>query len=216
MIQFAQHLRRIKARTYCEIGMNQGLGTVAALSVHPEMHVHTFDFLEWMYTPKVVEFIALLFPGRQHVHPGSSFETLPAFAAGEGKRLCDAALIDGDHREAGVKRDIENMRGAMRCDHVLFLDDIESEDKGAGLALRKAVKAGTLEILHKQDFPARGDNACMRMYTFNKKRALKRPLMLRSVAEVQKAYDLEWACPNGDVGWSFAIARYKNLPGCPS
>ena len=97
---------------------------------------------------------------------------------------------------------------------MLFLDDIESTDKGAGLALRKAVQAGTLEILHQHDFPARGSNACMRMYNLNKQTS-KRPPYLRTVREVQRAYDLAWDCPNGDVGWSFAIARYKNLPGCP-
>ena len=108
----------------------------------------------------------------------------------------------------------------MKCNHVLFLDDIELADRNAGAALHKAVQAGTIEILHRYEFPARGTEACMRMYTRKldpvTRKMFSKRTMLNSVEDVLSHYDLKWECPNGDLGWAFAIARYKNLPGCPT
>jgi len=188
--------------------MNAGFSTVAALMLHPEMHAHSFDLLEWRYTPVVADFISTLFPGRHRVHAGSSFKLLPKFAAGEGRGTCDAALIDGAHTFDGAAKDIANMRPARRCKSVVFLDDLDSP---AGKAVHEAVKQGTLEILQEFEFPARSIPSCMRMYNPKKKR---KPKFLESVAAVEAAYTLEWDCPTSDRAWSFAIARYRNLADC--
>jgi hypothetical protein len=141
MTEHAKHLRRIDAKVYCEVGMNAGHGTAAALLTKPDLISHSFDLLEWKYSPVVVDFLETTFPGRVHVHGGSSFTTVPAFFGTPGAPKCDAMLVDGLHTEEGTRRDLLNMRAAAACNHVVFIDDLES-GRGSDLAMRKMVAAG--------------------------------------------------------------------------
>ena len=213
MREYSKHMRRINATTYCEVGMNTGLGTVAALSTHPKMVAHSFDLMEWRYTPAIVDFISMIFPGRHEVHAGSSFTTLPQFAGGVGARSCDAALVDGAHTETGAATDIANMRAAMKCNHVIFLDDL---DQPSGTAVRAAIQRGELEMLEEFSFPPDSPEACIYMY--KKRQGRKHHKMLRDAAMVEEHYHLEYSCPNVEMAggrpWAFGIARYKNLPHC--
>ena len=50
-------------------------------------------------------------------------------------------LVDGLHTEEGTRRDLLQLRAAAACNHVVFIDDLES-GRGSDLAMRKMVAAG--------------------------------------------------------------------------
>jgi hypothetical protein len=202
---YTRQVRSRNVRTYCEIGMNAGHGTVAMLMASPELQVHTFDLLEWKYSDKVAELIAMLYPGRFHVYRGSSFDTVPAFSKDAAAPKCGAALIDGLHTKPGATQDLVNMRGAVACDHVLFIDDLQSEVGGVVDAM---VAAGDLEILERHSFDSADPSTCLRIY----ERIGKGKMKMMALADVDKHWKLVQWC--NFERFAFAVARYRNLPHC--
>ena len=123
--------------------------------------MQTFDMLEWKYSDAVARFVGELFPGRFQAHGGSSFDTLPAYSANLANPRCDAALVDGLHTRAGAVKDLRNMRDAVACDHVLFVDDLQTE---VGGVVDDMVAAGELEVLERQPFDRHDPATCLRVY----------------------------------------------------
>ena len=213
LVQQRRSLARESPQVYCEIGMNAGHGTVAALLTSRTLQVHSFDMQEWGYSDAVAEFIRTVFPGRFHNHSGSSFENVPAFAQNAAMPPCDAALIDGAHYKAGVSTDLANMRAAMQCDHVLFIDDLQTEVGGVVDAM---VETGTLEILEKHAVTPDDPAACMRIYERNRLKpgeARWWPTKMMPLEDVDRRWTLVEKC--GFEPFAFAVARYKGLAHCP-
>ena len=198
--------------SYCEIGMNAGHGTAAALLTSPSLEVHSFDMQEWGYSDVVADFLSTVFPGRFHNHSGSSFENVPRFAEDAATPPCDAALIDGGHYKQAVETDLANMRLAVACDHILFLDDLQSD---VGRVVDDLVDKGDLEILERHAFDANDPATCLRVYERNRpKNGEGRwwPTKMMPLEDVDKRWTLVRKC--GFENFAFAVARFKNLPQC--
>jgi hypothetical protein len=92
-------------------------------------------------------------PARLPVHPapapGSSFVTLPRWAARPESPKCGVMLVDGSHTEEGTRTDIRNFRKAAACDHVLLLDDMQAP---SGQAVQSLVADGVPS--HRRDATA--------------------------------------------------------------
>jgi len=218
---YERHLRAQRAalagragpQIYCEIGMNAGHGTAAALLTSPDIVAQSFDMQEWGYSDAVAEFLATVFPGRFHNHSGSSFDTVPAFFRSAGAPRCDAALVDGAHYTRGVEIDLANVKRAVACDHVLFLDDLSQPEVGG--VVDALVARGELEILERHAMDAGDPAACLRVYERNKPRPGEGrwwPTKLMPREDVDRHWTLVRKC--GFENFAFAIARFRNPPSC--
>ena len=171
--------------TYCEIGFNGGHGVTAMLLASPSLVAHAFELgTNGPYTDHAANLVTLYFgTSRFHYHKGDSQRTVPAFAASEGRSICDILLVDGDHSANGAYRDIVNMRELAKPDAILLIDDISGKH-GPGDALRKAEQEGLVRVLRWNEYNhSAPENPCIRRV---------RPPM--------------YNCPNR---WGWAMARYR-------
>ena len=170
--------------TYCEIGFNGGHGTVAMLLANPKLVAHSFELgLNGPYSFSAASLLSTYFGSRFVFHEGSSWTTVPKFAATPaGNHTCDVLLVDGDHSARGSFLDISNMQGLAKPGATLLIDDIHD---GPGVALRKAEARGLLNITSWNMYNrTQKENPCIRRV---------RPPM--------------WHCANN---WGWALGRYMH------
>jgi len=155
---------------YCEVGVNGGHGTVAMLLANPRMTVVSFDLGEWPYSRHVYDLISIAFPNQVRFMVGDSKQTLPAFASrvrNGSEPTCDLVLVDGEHTEQGVLRDVRNLRsmiapGAKGGAVKVLIDDVNFARPRAGL--QKVVEQGLIVVDQDRIFHGAGpNNPCMRV-----------------------------------------------------
>ena len=111
---------------YCEVGMNGGHSVVAMLLSNPRLSAHVFDPFEYPYSERVATLLTTSFGERLKISRGYSRLTLPPFVesmAANGSH-CDVLLVDGDHSEAGVRFDIQQLEALATRDSRLLVDDV--------------------------------------------------------------------------------------------
>jgi hypothetical protein len=123
-------LSQLRPALAIEIGSAQG-ACLRRIATHAA-EVHSFDLTE----PSLPQ------PGNVVLHTGDSHTLLPAFLAqlSERERNVDFVIVDGDHSEEGVRRDLQDLLDApCLARTVILIHDTANERVRAGLdALRFA------------------------------------------------------------------------------
>mmetsp|Transcript_46181 Transcript_46181/g.86180 ORF Transcript_46181/g.86180 Transcript_46181/m.86180 type:complete len:249 (+) Transcript_46181:619-1365(+) len=155
-------------KTYCEIGVNVGHGTVAMLLADPKLKVHSFDKFDFKFSKWILDTVKAVFVDRIQFHIGDSRRTLPEYVNTVQRgvtKSCDVLLVDGDHSYEGALIDIRNFANVAACNSTLLIDDIH---EGPGRALHQGVEEGLVNILEWHMYQA-GDfeNPCIRVHLTN-------------------------------------------------
>ena len=107
--------------------MNAGHSAANALFAKPSVTYVSFDIKMLRWSNITSQFLDRVFPGRFVSVPGSSLETLPAYAnglkIGKYTRICDVLSVDGDHGGDAPYRDIVNGRALSRPGGIVLIDD---------------------------------------------------------------------------------------------
>tara|TARA_B110000208_G_scaffold137911_1_gene166515 strand:- start:1 stop:1413 length:1413 start_codon:yes stop_codon:yes gene_type:complete len=192
---------RKRAITVCEVGLNGGHSAAAFLTADPRVVVHSFDIGANAHTAAAVELLRAVFPHRFAYHEGPSSATVPAFAlrlaagtATLGGGRCDIVFIDGSHHETDVKADIDAMRTAAACPHLVIFDDTATSGLhvGPARAIARAVGEGILAVDRTWTYPmgTHIDNPPVRLVDKDRK--------LQPCGED----------PTLSVGWGWSVAHF--------
>ncbi len=118
---------------YLEIGVRQGRSAAVVAAIHPEVELFLFDMWYPDYAgvpnpgPNFVreQLQAVGHCGQVHFVTGRSQETVPAFFAAESQsRQMQLITVDGDHRDEGAMRDLQNVADHLAPGGMLVFDDI--------------------------------------------------------------------------------------------
>jgi predicted O-methyltransferase YrrM len=121
-----------RPRRYLEIGVFRGRSLAVVASAAPEAELVGFDLWVPGYAglenagPELVreQLRRVGHRGPVRLVSGSSHETVPALLA-ESPGLCfDLVTVDGDHTEAGARRDLETVLPHVAVGGVLVFDDL--------------------------------------------------------------------------------------------
>jgi glycosyltransferase involved in cell wall biosynthesis/predicted O-methyltransferase YrrM len=119
--------------TYLEIGVRQGRSAVVVAAIRPDVDLFLFDMWHPNYAdvpnpgPEFVRAQLARVGHRGSVYFGSgrSQETIPAFfAEANGPQMFDLITVDGDHRDAGARADLDNVAPHLAPGGMLAFDDI--------------------------------------------------------------------------------------------
>lgn len=119
-------LSQLKPELALELGTAEG-GSLERLA-HHSAEVHSFDL--------VAPSLPVAELAHVHLHTGDSHELLPGLLEGlvEEGRNVDFALIDGDHSEDGVRRDVEALLDSRAVGRsVIVIHDTMNETVRRGL-----------------------------------------------------------------------------------
>lgn len=118
---------------YLEIGVRQGRSAAVVAAIDPDVDIYLFDMWHANYAgvpnpgPKFVGAQLERVGHRGHVHfiTGRSQETIPTFFADERHpQTFPLMTVDGDHRDAGARTDLENVGRHLAPGGMLAFDDI--------------------------------------------------------------------------------------------
>ena len=121
-----------RPRRYLEIGVFRGRSLAVVASAAPEAELYGFDMWVQGYAglenvgPDLVreQLRRVGHRGRVELVSGSSHETVPAFLATHPDLSFDLVTVDGDHTEAGARRDLETVLPRVAVGGVLVFDDL--------------------------------------------------------------------------------------------
>lgn len=121
-----------RPRRYLEIGVFRGRSLAVVASAAPEAELYGFDMWVQGYAglenvgPDLVreQLRRVGHRGRVELVSGSSHETVPAFLAAHPDLSFDLVTVDGDHTEAGARRDLETVLPRVAVGGVLVFDDL--------------------------------------------------------------------------------------------
>jgi len=118
---------------YLEIGVRQGRSVAVVAAIRPEVDLYLFDMWYPDYAGEAnpgPDFVrgqleCVGHRGRAHFVTGRSQQTIPAFFA-DGRRPGAFPLItvDGDHRDEGARKDLDNVVAHLAPGGMLVFDDI--------------------------------------------------------------------------------------------
>ena len=118
---------------YLEIGVRQGRSAVVVAAVHPGVDLYLFDMWHPDYAgvpnpgPDFVraQLDRVGHRGRVHFGTGRSQITIPEFFADRSTpKWFELMTVDGDHRDAGARADLENVIDHLALSGMLAFDDI--------------------------------------------------------------------------------------------
>ncbi len=121
-----------RPRRYLEIGVFRGRSLAVVAAAAPEADLHGFDLWVEGYAgldntgPDLVkeQLRRVGHRGRVELVAGSSHETVPAFLEAQPGLCFDLVTVDGDHTEAGARRDLETVLPRVAVGGVLVFDDL--------------------------------------------------------------------------------------------
>ena len=124
--------RLLRPQRYLEIGVFRGRSLSVVAGAAPDCELYGFDLWVENYAglensgPELVrrQLERVGHRGRAEFVSGSSHETVPAFFAEQTQLDFDLVTVDGDHVEAGARRDLELVLPRLRVGGVLVFDDI--------------------------------------------------------------------------------------------
>ena len=122
----------VRPRRYLEIGVFRGRSLAVVAAAAPEADLHGFDLWVEGYAgldntgPDLVreQLRRVGHRGRVELVAGSSHETVPAFLEAHPGLCFDLVTVDGDHTEAGARRDLETVLPRVAVGGVLVFDDL--------------------------------------------------------------------------------------------
>ena len=121
-----------RPRRYLEIGVFRGRSLAVVASVAPEAELFGFDLWVPGYAgldnagPELVreQLRRVGHRGPVRLVSGSSHETVPTLLAESPELSFDLVTVDGDHTEAGARRDLETVLPRVAVGGVLVFDDL--------------------------------------------------------------------------------------------
>jgi predicted O-methyltransferase YrrM len=121
-----------RPRRYLEIGVFRGRSLAVVASVAPEAELFGFDLWVPGYAglenagPELVreQLRRVGHRGPVRLVSGSSHETVPVLLAESPELSFDLVTVDGDHTEAGARRDLETVLPRVAVGGVLVFDDL--------------------------------------------------------------------------------------------
>jgi predicted O-methyltransferase YrrM len=129
----AAYAELVKPQRYLEIGVRQGRSAAIVAAVCPDVDLYLFDMWHPAYAgvpnpgPGFVQAQLQRVGHRGGVHfgTGRSQETIPRFFADASQPdLFPLITVDGDHRDAGARRDLDNVIDHLAPGGMLAFDDI--------------------------------------------------------------------------------------------
>ena len=124
-------------KRYLEIGVRRGRSAATVAAFCPDIELYLFDMWYPNYAgvpnpgPDFVrsQLEGVGHRGPVHVVSGRSQETIPAFFADQSHPQTLALItVDGDHRDAGAREDLENVIPHLAPGGMLVFDDIVHPD----------------------------------------------------------------------------------------
>ena len=105
-----------------EIGFNAGHSSELFLETNPNVHVTSFDIVQYNCVNVGKKFIDEKFPNRHTLIKGDSLKTVPEYASKNNAKF-DVIFIDGGHTYEVSKGDIINCKPLAHKDTVVIMDD---------------------------------------------------------------------------------------------
>ncbi len=118
---------------YLEIGVRQGRSAAIVAASHPNVTVYLFDmwYPDYAGVPNPgPDFVRSQLEraghqGATHFITGRSQQTVPTFFADlDNPQSVPLITVDGDHRDAGARADLDNVIGRLARGGMLVFDDI--------------------------------------------------------------------------------------------
>jgi len=118
---------------YLEIGVRRGRSASVVAAINPAIDLYLFDLWHADYAgvpnpgPAFVhnQLDRVGHRGKRMFHSGYSQETVPAFFSQMDRpETFSMMTVDGDHRDEGARRDLDNVIGVLSNDGMLVFDDI--------------------------------------------------------------------------------------------
>lgn len=122
----------IEPKNYLEIGVRRGRSAAIVAAMNPHCTIYGFD----MWMPDYAgmpnpgpDFVAdelrrIGFQGKLELVSGDSHETLPDFLRENQRLEFELINVDGDHSEAGARKDLETVLPRLKIGGAVLLDDI--------------------------------------------------------------------------------------------
>ena len=141
-------------KTICETGFNAGHSAFNWLASNADANVYSFDLGEHGYSKPMASYLRSVFDKRLAVYWGDSKLSVPAFSRQFSDLYCDIIVVDGGHRYADAKADLDNFRAHARPErHLLIIDDHPTKVlAGVRQAWEEEVRAGRIEEHFKCTF----------------------------------------------------------------
>jgi len=117
----------VKPQTVCEIGFNTGHSALMWLIGGAETVV-SFDICRHPYTMRAAEKLNTQYPGRIHLIPGNSTETVPRYAQSPKAARCDVVFVDGDHNWDMPLVDLKQLQQLSHEKTLVIMDDTECNE----------------------------------------------------------------------------------------
>lgn len=117
-------LRRLRPRSYVEIGSCFGVSTTAGIEAVKDANVRDFHVIDLGFRPTVANMASGL--ADVYLHAGRSVDVLPTLELHKPS----AVFIDGDHSMAGVLPELEQVLAHRPL--TIFAHDVTAESAGYG------------------------------------------------------------------------------------
>lgn len=133
----AAYTEVFKPRRYLEIGVRRGRSAAIVAGLHPDIDLYLFDMWYPDYAgapnpgPDFVrgQLRRVGHRGMVYIGSGRSQDVIPAFFADPHEPdQFDLITVDGDHRDAGARADLENVIPHLSVGGMLVFDDIAHEE----------------------------------------------------------------------------------------